>query len=70
MSLFEYLDHDWPAGILVDQENAIAELEELNGDIQLAPELDKEGTYTERLAEFASCVAIYRERRLAFEQSR
>ncbi|RBP91846.1 hypothetical protein DFO80_107139 [Rhodobacter sp. 140A] len=70
MSLFKYLDHEWPAGILVDQENAIAELEEINGDILLASELDDEGIYTERLAEFASRVAIYTERRIAFEQSR
>ncbi|MDO6727246.1 hypothetical protein Q4544_09905 [Cognatishimia sp. 1_MG-2023] len=62
VSSFEYIDHEWPAGLLLDHSNLQGELLELKNELKLARNLDHEKRYTKRLNEFSSNVDAYWER--------
>ena len=61
MGAFNYLDHEWPVGILVDFRDAGA-WDTLSEMISEARRLDTEGDRTARLNEFEDRVSQYRAR--------
>ncbi len=58
---FDFLDHEWPSGILVDHRYASAELDQIKEEIDLARLLDVEGHHTGRLDIFSTRIDIYLE---------
>lgn len=62
ISVFDFMDHEWPAGILSGANAMTDGWDELSRDIALARRLDRHRTYQDRLEEFADRVDAYRAR--------
>ena len=54
---FDYCDHEWPAGLLINSEED--SFETIMLDIELARKLDQKGLCRERLLEFETRVATF-----------
>lgn len=62
MRKLDFCDHEWPAGLIGVESKQ--DFDELDADIAFADHLDREGTYSESLAEIAQHVSEYRQRGL------
>lgn len=59
---FFYLDHEWPAGILVSPVSERSLWDRLRVDVLLAKALDEEAIHSARLIEFSHRMDVYEER--------
>lgn len=63
MEWFQFCVHEWPAGILYGMDGATLEqCQEIADAVECAIQLDKEGRYTEFLADFSAKLRQYRAR--------